>query len=249
MKQETSLLALYQPPISTSKYLLSFVSSRNYNESQNLAHEIPFENEIVFVQHVEDQVPLLLGNSSRTSTLVEPLLSIFSTSMPNDTNISISFGTAPFDDPTPSSKPTTPEIMLSSSGNADPSTPSNFDGIALAGAIIAVGLIAVLLGTTAIVISTYAIRRIKTRCVNAAFSIPTDNITTTTNESYAAITRHTIQMKNNPSYALGHTNATSARVAANPDTSTPSQDRDAVPADPVYDAIGEEDEEHSYVIV
>ena len=197
---------------------------------------------------IEEQVPLLLGNSSRTSTLVEPLLSILSTSTPNDTDISISSGTVPFDDPTPSSQPTTPEMMLSSSGNPDPSTPSNFDRIALAGVIIAVGIIAVLLGTTAIVISTFAIRRMKTRRVNAAFSIPTDNITTTTNESYAAITRHAIQMKNNPSYALSHTNAKSARVAANPDTSTPSQDRDAVPADPVYDAIVEEDED-SYVIV
>ena len=202
----------------------------------------------VHIQGCYIALPLSLIDSSGTSTLVEPLLSILSTSMPNDTDISIAFGTVPFDAPTPSSQPTTPEMMLSSSGNPDPSTPSNLDGIALAGVIIAVGLIAVLLGTTAIVLSTFAIRRVKTKRVNAAFSIPTDNITTTTNESYAAITRQAIQMKNNPSYALSHTNATSARVAVNPDTSTPSQDRYAVPADPVYDVV-EEYEEHSYVIV
>ena len=238
------ILALYQPPISTSKYLLSFVSSRNY-ESQNLAYEIQITNASLLDQ---GQLPLSLIDSSGTSTLVEPLLSILSTSMPNDTDISISFGPVPFDAPTPSSQPTTPETMLSSSGNPDPSTPSNIDGIALAGVIITIGLIAVLLGTTAIVLSTYAIRRVKTKRVNAAFSIPTDNITTTINESYAAITRQSMQMKNNPSYALSHTNAKSARVTVNPDTSTPSQDRYAVPADPVYDVV-EEDEEHSYVIV
>ena len=65
------------------------------------------------------------------------------------------------------------------------------------------------------------------------------------NESYAAITSQSMHMKNNPSYALSHTNAT--RV--NPDSPTTSQDRYAIPADPLYDAIVEEDEEHSYVIV
>ena len=100
------ILALYQPPISTSKYLLSFISSRNY-ESQNLAHEIPFQNEKVFVQHVEEQVPLSLSNSSRTSTLVEPLLSILSTSTPNDSSITVTFGQVPFDGPIEPNAPVT----------------------------------------------------------------------------------------------------------------------------------------------
>lgn len=85
--QAGDVIALYQPPVESSKYLLTFVDSSNYAEP-SLAYERR-------VNPVE--LPTFTSLEVLSAHTVEPLISILSTSMPNDSFTTRTLGNIPLD--------------------------------------------------------------------------------------------------------------------------------------------------------
>ncbi len=90
--QAGDVLAVYQPMATRTKYSLAFVNSSNYTEP-NVVYEggIPILDDPLLVR--------LAGFAFREAAarrqLVEPVMSILSTSMPNDTEITVIFPRLP----------------------------------------------------------------------------------------------------------------------------------------------------------